>query len=93
MARTFIKDPDAVLDYTLDWDQGWLDTGDSISVSTWTRSPIGITIDSSGNTTTTATITISGGTHGESYMLKNKVVTANALTGERTIRITAWDPR
>ena len=41
---TFLKDPEAVLDYTVDWGI-WLDT-DTISTSNWTV-PAGITKDSS----------------------------------------------
>jgi len=93
MTGSFIKDPDSTLDYTFDWNQGWLATGDTITTSTWIATPSGVTIVSSANTTTTATITISGGTHGVSYQLTNNVITANALTGERTIRVTAWAPR
>ena len=93
MAGSFIKDPSSVLDYSLDWDQGWLSPGENIQTSTWKISPSGLTQDSDSNTGTTATITVSGGTHGVSYYVTNTIVTNASRTAERTIRITPWEPR
>ncbi len=83
----FTKDPDSVLDYTIDW-SNWLTAAgsDTISSSSWTVGT-GITEDSDSNTTTTATIVVSGGTAGTDYDLANKVVTAGGRTVERTITI------
>lgn len=80
-----IKDPDAVLDYGLDW-TAWLD-GDTISTSTWTV-PEGITKDSDTKDTTTTTIWLSGGTDGSSYELTNHIVTAAGREDDRSITIT-----
>ena len=85
MAQSFIKDPNAVLDYTVDWEE-WLDT-DTISTSTWSV-PSGITQDSESESTTTTTIWLSGGTDGFVYACKNTIVTTNGRTEERTIWIT-----
>jgi hypothetical protein len=49
------KDPNEVVDYTLDWDDGSLATGETISSSAWEGeggSPPDIDIDSDSNTTT-----------------------------------------
>jgi len=81
---SFEKDPEAVLDYTVDW-EAWLD-GDTIYTSAWTV-PTGITKDSDSNTTTTATIWLSGGTAGELYKVKNHIVTAAGREDDRTINI------
>ena len=77
--RTFIKDPDARLDYTIDWET-WLD-GDTITTSTsgstWTL-PSGINASSSpvhSKTLTTATAWVTGGTEGEEYTLVNTIHT------------------
>jgi hypothetical protein len=89
--KTFIKDPDSVLDYTLDWNGGspgpWLSTGDTISTSAWTLSSTGINGSTDSSTTTTTTINVRGGTAGEDYDLTNRITTANGLTTDRTIRI------
>ncbi len=84
MASRFLKDPDAVLDYQIDWED-WLD-GDTISSSSWTVAD-GITEVTDTNTTTTATIWLSGGTDGASYNVVNRIVTAGGRTEDRTITI------
>lgn len=86
------KDPDAVLDYGMDWSQ-WLNTGDTISSATWSvTAPTGdgdpIAVDSDSETTTVATAIVSGGTVGNQYDLTCRIVTAAGLTDDRTIRVT-----
>lgn len=81
---TFIHDPDAVLDYIWDW-SAWLDS-DTISTAT-TTADTGITIDSTTNTTTAVTVTLSGGTAGENYDVTVHITTAGGLEDDRTIRI------
>jgi hypothetical protein len=84
---SFDKDPHEVLDYQIDWSE-WLDgdTPDTIDTSTW-HVPDGITMDTDANTTTTATIWLSGGTAGEVYTVTNHITTAGGRTGERSINI------
>jgi hypothetical protein len=84
MAQSFIKDPNAVLDYTIDWST-WLE-GDTISTSDWTV-PTGLTEASDSNTTTTATVWLSGGTAGQEYTVTNRIVTAGGRTEDRSIYI------
>lgn len=82
----FAKDPDEVLDYDLDWgNQMTLDT-DTIASSTWTV-PVGITKNSSTNSTTATKIWVSGGTAGQTYALVNEIVTAGGRTFERTVNL------
>ena len=78
------KDPDATIDYGVDWAL-WLD-GDTISSSNWTAAT-GVTIDSNTNTTTSTTVWLSGGTAGLSYEVTNRIVTAGGRTDDRTILI------
>lgn len=82
---TFVKDPNAVLDYRVDW-SAWLPEGDTIDTSTWTV-PSGINKDSESNDTTSATVWLSGGTAGVNYQLVNRVTTAGGRTDDRTITI------
>jgi len=81
MSKTFTKDPDAVLDYSIDWED-WLD-GDTISTSSWTLQS-GIVKESDSKTTTVTTIWISGGTVGKVYAVTNRIVTAASRTEDRT---------
>ncbi len=83
-SQLFIKDPDAVLDYVIDWDD-WLGT-DTIATSTW-AAEAGITIDSDTNTNTTATVWLSSGTAGTEYIVTNEIVTAASRTDNRRLRI------
>ncbi len=84
MPQIFEKDPDAILDYQINW-ATWLVT-DTISTSTWTV-PTGITKVTDTNTTTTTTIWLSGGTADADYRLINRIATANGRTEERSIWI------
>lgn len=81
----FDKDPDEVLDFTIDWSD-WLPSGDTISTSAWTV-PSGITEDSKSNDTTKTWIFLSGGTDGTEYKLTNTITTAGGRTAQRTIQI------
>jgi hypothetical protein len=81
---TFVKDPNAVLDYQVDWSP-WLGV-DTIATSAWTL-PVGITQQSASNTTTTATIWLSGGTVATKYPITNRITTAGGRTDDRTITI------
>ncbi len=85
-----MKDPAEVLDYQIDWSTR-LDTSDTITGSaTWTV-PSGITKDSQGDTTTTSTITLSGGTAGEQYSLSATVVTTGGDTHQEFVQLFVVD--
>lgn len=85
--RTYRKDPDAVLDYSVDWGSlGWLIGGDTISAVTWTV-PAGITKTSQTNSTTVATAWLSGGTAGVDYDVVCHITTAGGRQDDRTLRI------
>jgi hypothetical protein len=83
-SKIFNKDPDALLDYRVDW-IAWLGV-DTISTSTWILES-GITKFTDSKTNTAATIWLSGGTANESYRVVNKIVTAGGRTDERTLTI------
>ena len=85
----FIKDPNAILSYTIDWGTNYLGS-DTIATSTWTV-PTGITQTSASNDTTNAVIWLSGGTAGQQYEVTNRIVTAGGLTDERTLTIIVKD--
>lgn len=87
MTTTFQKDPGATLDYSVDWSE-FLETGETITASTWTV-PSGLTTVTTSNTDTKATVWLSGGTLGQSYELVNRITTDNVPNriDERTIVI------
>jgi hypothetical protein len=80
----YVKDPDATLDYQIDW-ATWLGD-DTIVTSTWIV-PSGLTEEDSLSTTTTATVWLSGGTVGQVYLVTNRVTTVEGRTDDRTIRV------
>ena len=84
--QTFRKDPNAVLDYVLDWGENYLATGETISSVVWTVAT-GITKDSDSKTDTTTTIWLSGGTALTSYTIACKIVTNQSRTDERTFTV------
>jgi len=84
MLGTRYKDPDAILDYVVDW-AAWLDT-DTIATVTWTV-PTGLTQTAVSNTTTTSTIWVSGGTVGQVYEVGVRITTAGGRTQDETFRI------
>lgn len=81
---TFLKDPNAVLDYAVDWSR-WL-AGDEIATSTWTV-PAGLTKLSDSTTTTKATVWLAGGAVGQSYTVTNRITTTGGRTEERSLTI------
>jgi hypothetical protein len=80
------KDPDSVIDFTINWAATLSESspGDTISSSAWTADS-GVVIDSDTNTTTTATAWVSGGTLHKYADLINSVVTDGGRTYDRTI--------
>lgn len=80
----FAKDPDATLDYAVDWTPFL--NGDTISTSTWTV-PAGLTSVSESNTTEIATVFLAGGVVGASYSVLNRIVTSSGVTDDRSIII------
>jgi hypothetical protein len=82
------KDPDAKLDYGVNWAGGWLGD-DTIASSAW-QADAGITIMTTpapSHTTTTTTVWLEGGTAGQSYQVTNHVVTAAGREDDRSLWI------
>jgi hypothetical protein len=80
----FTKTPEGILDYVIDW-SAWLDS-DTISTSVWSVDS-GLTNVSDSNTTTAATIWLSGGEDGTSYNVRNTITTAGGRTEIRSFKI------
>ena len=87
------KDPEATLIYTFDW-TNWLGSGEEISTSNWTIDAISgdtdaLTVSSSiivtGNKK--VSVTISGGTSGNIYTVRNTIITDDSQTERKFFRI------
>lgn len=72
------KDPDDIAEYSINWEER-LDEGDSIFSSEWLV-PSGLTKGVASVAGKIATVWLSGGTHGEKYIIVNRVVTQQGRT-------------
>lgn len=79
-----IKDPDAVLDFRINWAE-WLGS-DAISTSTWIADA-GVTVEAHSATGKVTTVWLSGGLHGRRYHVTNRIVTEGGRTDDRTIML------
>jgi hypothetical protein len=86
---TFIKDPSAVLDYSIEWSK-WL-AGDQIQTSDWSVSDPVIEAANASNTTTRTTIWVSGGVSGQVYTVTNRITTSGGRTDERSFTVQVQD--
>lgn len=87
MAQTYIKDPEAILDYQWDWGD-WLDSSETITSHTVTAET-GLIVDSSSESDGAVTAWLSGGTAGDDYEVVCHVVTSAGREDDRTITIQA----
>lgn len=73
MTSPFLKDPGDRIDYTINFTD-WLN-GDTITgTPSWTV-PSGLTLYAQSNTTTAATVWLSGGTNNEEYVVVCQITT------------------
>jgi len=88
------KDPDAVLDYGLDW-TAWLPSGDTIQSSEWIVTMNsgavvmsgGLVVDSSTHDSNSTLVWLSGGDAGTTYKLTNRIITTDGRTQDQTVSI------
>lgn len=85
MSTRYTKDPDARLDYTVDW-SSWLGASETISVATFIV-PSGLTLESESSDTTSATVWLSGGTVGQLYVVTSRITTNEGRIDDRSILI------
>ncbi len=89
---TFLLDPNAVLDFEIDFTQ-WLATGETI-VSTVIEADEGVTVAPEGRPTTTGggvvTVWLTGGTVGAVYDVTCRISTTAGRTDDRTIRVRSY---
>jgi len=84
------KDPDEILDYTIDWG-GSVELpgrtfGDTILTAIFTV-PVGLTKQSESHTPTTATVWLAGGTLGATYEILCRITTAGGRTMDQTTKL------
>ena len=85
--QVYVKDPGAVLDYSINWAGGYLQSGETLSSSIWTIFPADMTQNSASNAAGVTSITVSGGAVGQIYQLTNRITTSQGRTDERSITV------
>jgi hypothetical protein len=84
-----LKDPEALLDYSVDWGADYL-AGDVLTESSWQVSPAeaaGVSIVSSRFDLLQSTVEVGGGLPGRIYRLTNHVITAEGREDSRSIML------
>jgi hypothetical protein len=84
-----LKDPEATLDYSVDWGADYL-AGDVLTESSWAVSPAevgGVSIVSSRFDLLQSTVEVGGGIAGRIYRLTNHVMTAEGREDSRSIML------
>ena len=84
-----LKDPEAVLDYAVDWGAEYL-SDDTLTESSWTISPSepgGLSLAASRFDLLISTAQVGGGLPGRIYRLTNHVVTAHGREDSRSIML------
>lgn len=86
MEALFYKDPDAVLDYAMDWST-WLSSGEAISTWLVAADSSLITVSTHSHAAGVVTAWLSGGVVGSAYTISVKVVTSSSRTEERSFKV------
>lgn len=86
MPDKFIIDPDAKLDYSVDWTD-WLNGVDVIDTSTWAITPTGPTLSAPTHDDTGTIVWVDGCTVDTTYRLTNSIVTDDGREDDRTITL------
>lgn len=85
----YLKDPEASLDWTIDWSPNYLD-GQSILSSLWNVEPAepgGIVVQSSINDGQRTMATLGGGLPGHVYRVGNRITLSDGRSDERTLTV------
>lgn len=85
MTAIFMKDPDAVLDYSFVW-TAWLADAETIATAEVTVET-GLTEDSEADDGSVVTVWLSGGTAGKNYAVTCHIVTSDGREDDRTMTI------
>lgn len=83
------RDPDSILDYTVDWSNWLAPLADVIVSVVWVPSS-GITVESFSNTSATATAFVSGGVADADEFVTCRITTAGGRTDDRTIHFSMF---
>ena len=89
MTTAFLHDPQAILDYYIDW-TAWL-AGDPVSVSTWETPDIAVTLSQEAIVGGLTQVWVAGGLSGTVVPLTNHIVTVGGREEDRTLYLIVRD--
>lgn len=81
-----VKDPDAELDYALDW-ADWLSDSETISAASWSSYPDGLTLAGDAINDSVTSVLVSGGSFGAVHALRCRVTTSLGRKDDRTLTL------
>jgi hypothetical protein len=90
MSDSYIKDPNAVLDYAFDWATEWMPAGDSISTASWgidVAPDASLTINSTSIVAGNPTAFLGGGTAGSDYVVRCRITTTQGRIDDRSVLV------
>lgn len=87
----FTRDPRSRLPISADWSAWLAHEGTSIQSSTWTTDAGGLTLETPATTATVASVIVSGGTTGTTYVVRNTITCANGVIDSRSLRVVCRD--
>lgn len=85
----YLKDPDATLDYSVDWASRYLGT-DSVAASSWTIEPLetgGLMLVNESLSDGVSTAVLADGVAGHVYRVVNRVMLVSGLVDERQMSV------
>ena len=85
----YLKDPDARIDYAIDWGTAYLD-GQIIVASEWAATPeeeSGAIVEIASFDLTRTAVTLSGGVPGHVYRIGNRVTLSDGRSDERSLTL------
>ena len=85
----YLKDPQARIDYAIDWSAAYLD-GHVIAASAWSvapETPDAISVVASSYDTQRTSATLSGGKAGHMYRVTNRITLTDGQSDERSISL------
>ncbi len=86
---SYLKHPDARIDYAIDWAAAYLD-GQTISQSQWQVAPDnagGVTIASTTHDGARTAVTLEGGRAGQVYRISNRITLGDGRCDTRTLML------
>jgi hypothetical protein len=89
-----LKDPAAVLDYSIDWGAEYFGPGELLGASEWSVVPDeagGVSVAGSDFDASTSRVKAAGGVAGRLYRLANRITTGAGRIDERSIVIRVED--